>query len=384
LLRVYYAEYRRWQTRGVPRDGKALLQGIVYCGECGHKMTLRYGRATQYRCDYLWFRYGEPHCQRLPADRIDDQVVRWFFEALSVAEIDLSSRALETTDRTIDQLLAARKRELQRLQYQAKLAERQYNHSDPENRLVAAELERRWEAALRECKEAEKRLHDEESRSSCFAIPAELIEQLKSIGAHLPVLWEQKLLRASQMKALLRTLIDKVILHRFVLDKVQVRVVWRGGMTTTADLPVPVATLARLSNSEEFKASILRLAREGQSDKEIAAVLTAQGHRSPLSDKVLPDTVNKIRLANHVFRKPNNSRPLLIQGYLTISQLVEMLKLPHSWFHGRIARGSIRAKKDVERNCYLFPDEPATLAQFRQFIDGQVSHLDFLGGHQDG
>ena len=97
----------------------------------------------------------------------------------------------------------------------------------------------------------------------------------------------------------------------------------------------------------------------------------------------VPDTVNKIRLANHIFHKPNCSRPLLIPGYLTISQLVETLKLPHSWFHGRIVRGSIRVKKDAERNCYLFPDAPATLAQFRQLIDGEISHLDFLGGHQD-
>jgi len=121
----------------------------------------------------------------------------------------------------------------------------------------------------------------------------------------------------------------------------------------------------------------LGLAREGLSDEQIATTLTAQGHRSPLSDKLLVDTVTKIRLGNHVFQRPNYSHPRRVAGHLTISQLAEMLNLPQNWIHGRISRGSIRVKKDAARKCYLLPDEPSTLAKFRQFIDGQISHLNF-------
>jgi hypothetical protein len=92
MLKDNHAEYKRQQTRGVPREGKALLQGIAYCGECGHKLCVQYKNGTQYLCNFFKLQGAEPLCQRLPADALDNQVVHWFFDALSVAEIDLSAR----------------------------------------------------------------------------------------------------------------------------------------------------------------------------------------------------------------------------------------------------------------------------------------------------
>jgi len=88
MLRENYSEYDRNKTRGIPREGKALLQGLVHCGECGHQLVVQYKGGTHYVCNHLWQQYGEPVCQRLPTDPIDGQVVEWFFAALSVAEID--------------------------------------------------------------------------------------------------------------------------------------------------------------------------------------------------------------------------------------------------------------------------------------------------------
>jgi DNA invertase Pin-like site-specific DNA recombinase len=101
LLRDNYAEYHRNKTRGVPRDGKALLHGIAYCGECGHKMCVQYKGGTQYLCNHLRQQHGTPVCQRLRGDLLDDQVVQWFFEALSVAHIDSASQALRDADHEI-------------------------------------------------------------------------------------------------------------------------------------------------------------------------------------------------------------------------------------------------------------------------------------------
>jgi DNA invertase Pin-like site-specific DNA recombinase len=125
MLRDNYSQYDRNKTRGVPRDGQALLHGIAYCGECGHKLVVQYKGGTQYLCNYLRQQHGEPVCQRLPGDRIDDQVVQWFFEALSVAEIDLQARLLKEIDDQRDQVLHARRQQVDRLRYQARLAERQ-------------------------------------------------------------------------------------------------------------------------------------------------------------------------------------------------------------------------------------------------------------------
>ena len=80
MLRDNHAEYDRNKTRGVPRDGQALLHGIVYCGECGHKLCVQYKGGTQYLCNHLRQQHGEPVCQRLPASPIDEHVVQWFME----------------------------------------------------------------------------------------------------------------------------------------------------------------------------------------------------------------------------------------------------------------------------------------------------------------
>ena len=377
MLKDNYAEYQRQQTRGVPREGKALLQGIAYCGECGHKLVVQYKHGTQYLCNFFKVQAGEPLCQRSPADALDDQVVRWFFEALSVAEIDLSAHILADGDRSRDKVLAARRQEVERLRYQARLADRQFQRSDPDNRLVTAELERRWEEALRACQEAEERLRAEEACAPCLCIPADLLEQLHDVGPHLPELWQQKLLKTSQKKALLRALIDKVVVHRVATDKVRVRVVWRGGLSTTADVRVPVSSFARLTDGQEIRETILRLVGEGQTDAPIAAALTANGHCSPSGGVINADTVRQFRLTNRVLRCPNKSQPRAKPGYLTIPQLAKKLKVSSDRIYRRILNGTIKVMKDEHIGCYLFPDNLPTLTQFGQLLMGQIKQLAF-------
>jgi len=149
------ARYDRNKSRGVPRPGKALLQGIVYCGECGHKMSIHYKTGTKYLCHYLRRHYDAPVCQNIPADRIDDYVVQLFMKAFSSAELDLHDKIVENARCQHDEVLRSHQQQVERLRYQARLAERQFNQSDPDNRLVTAELERRWEQALRDLKAAE-------------------------------------------------------------------------------------------------------------------------------------------------------------------------------------------------------------------------------------
>jgi DNA invertase Pin-like site-specific DNA recombinase len=375
LLRDNYSEYDRRKTRGVPREGKALLQGLVWCGECGHKMVLQYKGGTQYLCNQLRQQHGEPVCQRLPADPLDEQVVRWFFETLSVADIDAAAQTLEESDRRRDALLSARRQEVERLSYQARLADRQYRHTDPENRLVAAELEQRWEAALRELKEAEEKLVHEERHTPCWALPVDLLEALKELGPRLPELWDQGLFDSSQKKALLRCLIDKVVIHRVEGDRVHTRVVWRGGLTTSTDVHVHVGRFAQLSRAKELEETIVRRARDGETDQQIAQWLTSAGHRSPRDSVVLPSTVRTIRLKHGILIRQSQSHPRQVPGYLTVPQLADKLKVSRHWLYDRIHNGTIRVSKDASTKGYLFPDNPDTLRQFRQLIDGSVSQV---------
>ena len=75
MLRDNRADYAKLQTRGVPRDGAALLHGIIFCGECGHKMVVRYKHGSQYVCDYLQRQQGTPACQVLRAAGIDGRAL---------------------------------------------------------------------------------------------------------------------------------------------------------------------------------------------------------------------------------------------------------------------------------------------------------------------
>ena len=383
MLRDNYTEYARNKTRGVPRQGKALLHGIVYCGECGHKMCVQYKGGTQYLCNHLKQQTGAPVCQRIGGDAIDDTVVRWFFEALGVAEIDVAAAALQTSDAEHEQVVSAHEKQVERLRYESQLAERQFIKSDPDNRLVTGELERRWEASLRELKSAEEELDRLRQDAPSYIIPEDLLEALHDVGPRLPELWNAKLLNDAQKKALLRSLIDKVVVHRLVPDQVQTRVVWRGGATTSDVVRVTVGKFAWLSGAAEMEATIKRMTTEGHSDAAIAEHLTAAGHRSPRADKVLESTIRLTRLRLGILRRAHQSHPRRVEGFLTIPQLAKKLGVSRWWISDRIHNGTIKAKKDPRTKCYLFPDKTATLAKIATLVTEYRRKAGCGKGHQD-
>jgi DNA invertase Pin-like site-specific DNA recombinase len=385
MLKDNYAEYDRNKSRGVPRPGSALLHGIVYCGECGHKMVVQYKGGTRYLCNYLRQQYRVPVCQYIPGDPIDARVVEAFFQALSPIELDAYERALAIQNETDERTELAHRQQLERLRYQAELAWRQFNRVDPDNRLVAAELEQRWEAALRALKQKqETETQRQPTPKPLLSLPPELKEAFVAVGQKLPQIWPQEILTRENKKALLRCLIDKVVIHRQVQDRVQTRIVWRGGDITTLEIPVPVGSFADLSTAAEMEKIILELSRKGKPDEEIAEHLTALGHRSPMqTDRVLPSTVQIIRLKHGIFQKRSQSHPRRIDGYLTVAQIAGQLDISPHWVYDRINNGCIQIVKDPETGLYLFPDEPATLEMFKDLKDGNLKNLRLPREHQD-
>jgi DNA invertase Pin-like site-specific DNA recombinase len=381
MLKDNYAEYDRNKKRGVPRAGAALLHGLLYCGECGHKMMVQYKHCTLYLCNALRQKYGVPVCQNIPADWIDDAVVNAFFQALSPVELDLYARAMAAQKHTDEQVERARAQRLERLHYQAALAQRQYNRCDPDNRLVAAELEARWEAALRELKQAEDTATQERAQTVVpFVLTAELKAAFSKIGERLPHIWEQPILSQQQRKALLRCLIDKVALHRVGRSQAQVRIVWRGGETTTLLVSVRVRRLAALPAAAEMERLIIDLFTQGYGDEEIAKRLTALGHRSPTCQHVRPTTVKIIRLKHRLFQKHSQSHPRRMAGYLTVPQIARTLEVPVHWMYDHIHRSTIEVTKAPTTGLYLFPDQPHTLKMFKDLKAGKRRKLRF---HED-
>ncbi len=378
ILDDNYAAYEHNRRRGVPRHGAALLQGIVYCGRCGHKMMVQYKGGNEYLCNYLRGQTQAPVCQRLPADPVDQQVVAAFFEALAPAELDLYEQALAQRRQQQQEVDRAQQYALQRLEYEADRARHRYEQVDPAYRLVAAELERRWEAALQALQEAQAqytraRQAPEDDRSRALS-PA-LRETFSTLGQVLPTLWHQDTLSRAQRKALLRCLMEKVVLDRQVPDTIATRIVWRGGAISELAVPCTVGTLCDVTGFAQMEAQILRLEAQGHSDEAIAERVTSQGFRSPQRPRVLASTVQTIRLRHGRLHRYRGPRPRRVPGFLTVSQLALALGVKAHWLYHLISRGRIIVGRDEASGLYLFPDRPETLEALRQLRDGQVTEL---------
>jgi DNA invertase Pin-like site-specific DNA recombinase len=373
MLADNYASYRKNQTRGAPRRGASLLQGIAYCGQCGHKMFCQYKRGTRYVCNHLRQQFQEPLCQVISAGPIDRRVIELFMEALSSIELDLHQQVITNLRRQQRQSIGAAHQQLQRLAYQAQLAERQFNQSDPDNRLVTAELEKRWEAALTALREAQQSTPADQPSPTALVLDPPMRKTLEKIGRRLPQLWPT--LAAPRQKELLRCLIDKVVLRRTQSDAVQVRVVWKGGDFTNAQVAVPVKTLQKLSQFQQMQQELLQLAAQGHDDAHVARRLSQKGFRSPSCDRVLPGTVREIRLRQGVLLHPGSSRPRRVAGYLTVTALAKKLGILSHWIYDRIHSGVIQVRKDNQSRTYLIPDNRKTLQQFRQLLSGKLQTL---------
>jgi len=206
-------------------------------------------------------------------------------------------------------------------------------------------------------------------------VSRELRVAFSSLGQSLPKLWGQPSLRRAQRKALLRCLIDKVVVHRKARDQVATRIVWRGGQTTETIIPIHVGSVRELSNFPQMEAQILALESNGKTDAEIARLLTGQGFRSPLRQEVLESTVKAIRLKHRRFHRFKAPRPRKVSGQLTLPQLAQRLGVTAHWLYYLIKQGTVRIRRDPKSKLYLFPDHPKTLEDFRQLKEGCVQTL---------
>src|SRR6266704_3286777 len=145
--------WRAEEHRGVVREGPSLLQGIVLCGSCGRRMSIRYqrnGSLLMYECHQLHSQLAARTCQTMRGDRIDEAVVHCFLEAIQPAHLEVALSALDQLEARARQVDQQWHRQIERAQYEADLARRRYKAVDPDNRLVARSLERDWNEKLTE------------------------------------------------------------------------------------------------------------------------------------------------------------------------------------------------------------------------------------------
>ncbi len=226
-------------TKGAPRSGLALLQGIAFCGRCGRRLRTRYSNQPAYVCEVANAQYGEPRCQNFMASHIDQAVSQVFLAAVQPAHLEAALAALEQVEAQRQGLVARWQQRLERGRYEAELARRRYERVDPDHRLVAAELERQWEAKLQAWQRLEGGWQQAQQQKVAPLTEADraLIRQL---AADLPALWHAETTTLAERKRLLRCLIQDVTLDadpKPGFSRIHIR--WHTAATTVVEAERP-------------------------------------------------------------------------------------------------------------------------------------------------
>jgi hypothetical protein len=270
-------------SRGAPREGPALLGGLITCGRCGCRMMVQYSgrdKRLTYACLRRQIEYGGESCQNLAGRPLDACVGAQVLRVLEPSARELSLAAADQIRQKRDRLDRPWRQRLERAGYEADLAARQDRVVEPENRLVARELERRWEEALRvrrELEESDPRFRSQESPglSACDR------EMIIKLAGNIPSLWSSATTTADR-QTMIRHLIEKVVVAvRSDSEFVDLTIHWVGGSTSHHEVVRPVARYEQLRDYDRFVGRIAALRDEGLTTGEIAERLNQERWRPP-------------------------------------------------------------------------------------------------------
>jgi DNA invertase Pin-like site-specific DNA recombinase len=271
-----------WST-GSPRDGSALLAGIIVCGNCGRRLKTDYRDRgnSHYRCARHLYEATVQACFSFKAAAVDDLVARQVLRALKPAALELSCRALEDVRRDRARLEKHWKQRLERARYEAEDAERRYRAVDPENRLVARSLEQRWEETLR----AERQVRDEYDRFLREQPPqlsSEERARIVALSSDLPALWHAPGATHRDRKEIVRHLVEKVVVDvKNDSEYVGITIHWQGGFTSQHEVVRAVKSYEQLRDFDKLMDRVATLYHEGHTSGQIADTLNREGFIPP-------------------------------------------------------------------------------------------------------
>lgn len=367
---------QRQKAQGIVRNGPGLLQGLVVCGRCGHHMQTVYKHTPRYQCRGLVRTIQSPsNCNSVRSPVIDDIVVQAFFEAIQPAQLDGLEAILSSQRAGRARLERQWQDQIKQAQYEVHLAQRQYDGVDPENRLVAAELERRWEAKLQVLRQTQENYHHFQHTPLPETVPPALRDQFREISLRLPELWPS--LSNAQKKTLLRSLVQQVIIRHPVPDQVQIRIVWISGCFTDHTGLTPTQRECDVSRFDQMVVRIQELWQLGYNDEQIAEQLTTEGFHSARSACVSADSVMKIRLARKWYRALERLRGVDHVGdYLTVSGLAKRLDVNVRKIYAFIYQKVIPAESiehEPQSGVYLIRYDEQLIEQLRKHIERKRS-----------
>ena len=214
-----------------PREGPALLQGLIICGQCGRRMTLRYhsrhGRlCPEYVCQRKGIENADPICQRIPGQEIDQTVSHLLLELVNPVTLDVALAVQQELQARMEEADHLRKQQVERARYEAELAQRRYLRVDPDNRLVADSLEADWNDKLRALAEAQQE-YERRSEQDRRIFTEEQREAVLALATDFPRLWRDPNTPDRERKRMIRLLIEDATLLRG--EKITLHLRFRGG-----------------------------------------------------------------------------------------------------------------------------------------------------------
>ena len=346
------ANRARAEAAGAVRQGPSLLGGLLTCGRCGQRLMVSYaGPASRlrYQCARDAVEYAAPLCQGLAGRPLDDLVAAQVLTALGPAALELSLAAADDLRQERARLHGVRQQELERARYEAERARRQYDAVEPENRLVARELERRWEEALKE----QRRLEEDYARF-CRSQPEGLSEpereQIRALAQDLPALWRAPTTTAADRQRVVRLLVEEVVVAvRGDSERVDVTIRWAGGDSSRHELVRPVRRYEQLADYGRLLSRIDELRQDGLTLAAVAVRLNEEGFRPPKRAVAFNQGIVTRLLAKGGRSGP---RPRALSGgqllgadEWLLSDLARQLGMPQPTLHRWIRVGWVHARK---------------------------------------
>jgi DNA invertase Pin-like site-specific DNA recombinase len=364
---------------GAPRDGAALLSGLLRCGRCGgHRMSVRYpdgaGRARSvhgYTCSFYQANYGTGGaCQHVSGPALDGYIASQVLEAVAPAALEVSMAAVSQAEDERAMLDKLWRQRVERARYAADRARRQYQLAEPENRLVTRQLEADWEAALAETArlEADYQRFAEERPAVLTAAERAAIQAL---AGDLPRVWHAPSTTHADRKELLRILIQGITVNvAGDSEIVDVTITWAGGHQTTGRAVRPVGRLDQLSYFPALLARVTELAEAGRNNRQIAATLNAEGFRPPKRTSRFTGEQVRALITQRGIRRQQKGRPAvltsLLPGQWSVPGLAAELGMPVPTIYTWIYRGWITARHAPGSRCWIITADDQQIRELRE------------------
>ena len=352
---------------GAAREGLALLQGLLLCGRCGRRLSVRYkgngGIYPTYDCNARRREgTGTSSCMHLRCDLLDSAVSGRVLAVIQPAELEVAAEALRQLEHRDKAASTQWRMRVERAEYEAQLAQRRYEEVDPSNRLVAATLEKRWNDALVQLEETRTQFADFQSKEALVVTP-EQRARVAALAQDFPRLWNAPTTKAKDKKRILRLLIKDITVERFGERKTAVlHVRWQGGACEDLEVRLPANIADRLRYPDEVVDRVRELARE-HSDEDVAAALNQEGRRSAKGEAFNVSMVRWIRY-KHRIPAPDFQRP----GERSVRQVADELGVSRNVVYYWIERGVVTARRPNHGSPYWIAFDEDTKETLRAWV----------------